>query len=370
MKMQPLITGAAAAALAVACAAAAATPAGAAVRAAAAAPVLPTSTSWPTPQTGMTLTYPALKAGAKPSLLLTTNSGRTWSHLSPPPVAFPSDQDQPQLAWGGDVIAVTNGTSVVTSQTKGQHWSADHLTGITVTSGAKLAISGLAVTQGRIVAVVTQRKGSKSSTTLYSAAASGASMSPVPGLSVSGSGTYGFLSTQGGLQVAFGVGYTSEHYWYLRGSTFTSAPLPCPASDAAAPGGVAGGKPVVLCSEPPSTVAPGATMAQISIAPRLGGTFKAAGKNSQVPNPLGFAAASNTAMTLAASPGLGATFNAGGSWTPTVKDPEGSFWNSLAFPTATVGVATATTVNSSGQLVGYLYRTTNAGHHWTTVALP
>jgi hypothetical protein len=245
------------------------------------------------------------------------------------------------------------------------------LTGITSTGGANLSISDLAVTRDRIVAVITQQKATRSTTTLYSGAASGTSMSPVPGLSVTGNGTYGFLSTQGGLQVAFGAGYTSEHYWYLRGSTaFTSAPLPCPASEVPQPGGVRDGRPVVLCSQPPSTVAPGATLAQIHIAPRLGGTFSASGKDSQVPNPLGFAVASDTAMTLAASPGLGATFNAGGSWAPVVKDPNGSFWNSLAFPSATVGVATSTTVNSSGQLVGYAYRTTDAGHRWTTLTLP
>jgi hypothetical protein len=121
----------AAAAFAVACAVSVAAPASAAAgvaagkasTAAVSGAVLPTSTSWPTPQIGMTLAYPAYTPEAKPSLLLTLNGGHNWLRLPPPPVPFPTDQDQPQLAFGDGVIAVTNGTRVQSSQDTGAHWS-------------------------------------------------------------------------------------------------------------------------------------------------------------------------------------------------------------------------------------------------------
>jgi hypothetical protein len=320
----------------------------------------------------MVLTYPALTAGAKPSLLLTLNGGRNWGRISPPPVPFPSDQDQPQVAWGGGVIAVTDGTRVLTSRTLGLRWSAERLAGVTTTSGTSLYIADLSVTRGRLVALVTTRQNDGSSLSrLYSGSPSGTSMSPVPGLSVTGSETYGGISTRGGLQVALGADYTSEHYWYLRGpATFTPAPVPCPASDTPLPGGAPGGRPVVLCSEAPSSVTLGETAAQVYTAPRLGGTFGAVGAESTVPNPLGFAAASGTAMTLAGAAGLGTTSNAGSTWTTAVSTPNGSFWNGLTFLSPTVGVATGTTVDSTGRIVGYLYRTTDAGSHWTALTLP
>ena len=134
------------------------------------------------------------------------------------------------------------------------------------------------------------------------------------------------------------------------------------------------GKPVALCGESPSSVGPGETLAQVYTAPHLGGRFSASGKDTPVPNPQGFAAASGHDMTLAAAPGLGATFNAGGRWIPAVKTPGGTFWNSLAFvsPTVspTVGVAVGSTFTQSGQQVSYVYRTTDAGHRWTALTLP
>jgi hypothetical protein len=133
---------------------------------------------------------------------------------------------------------------------------------------------------------------------------------------------------------------------------------------------VRGGKPVALCGESPSSVAPGETLAQVYIAPRLGGRFSASGKDAPVPNPAGFAAASGRDMALAAAAGLGATFNAGGRWVPVVKTPSGSFWNSLAFVSPTVGVAVGSTSTQSSQLVSHVYRTTDAGHRWTALTLP
>lgn len=51
-----------------------------------------------------------------------------------------------------------------------------------------------------------------------------------------------------------------------------------------------------------------------------------------MPNPLGFAAASDSTMTLAAAPGLGGTFNAGGRWTSVVTTDAGRHWRALTLP--------------------------------------
>jgi hypothetical protein len=378
MVARRFVTGTALASSAVICAGAMAGPVGAAVHGrsgahshttSAAASLIPTSTSWLTPRIGMTLAYPALKAGAKASLLRTQDGGRSWHPLAAPPVPFPVDQDQPQLVVGDGVIAVTNGTQIQAGQDTRARWSIVHLFGIT--SGSRLFISDLSIAKGRMLALVTQAKGSNSTARVYSGSASGTSMAPVDGLTETGSEVYGDISVQGSLQVVLGGDYKNEHYWYARsGSKFTAAPLPCPASWAPLLGGVRQGKPIALCSEPPSQMGPGSTLARVYTAPCLGGYFEASTKARQVPNPLGFAAASDSTMTLAAAPGLGGTFNAGGSWTSVVKAPEGSSWSGLAFPSPAVGVATGITLDRSGHLVGYVYRTTDAGRHWRALALP
>jgi hypothetical protein len=207
-----LLTRAAAAAFAVACAvgvaapasAAAGGPAGETSTTAVSAPVLPTSTSWPTPQIGMTLAYTAYTPGAKPSLLLTLNGGRNWLRLPPPPVPFPTDQNLPQLAFGDGVIAVTNGTRVQSSQDAGAHWSQVHLSGVSSTGGTGLFIGDLTIARGRMLALVTQNKGSQDVAAAYSGAASGTRMTPVPGLSATGGEVYGSISAAGGLQAALG----------------------------------------------------------------------------------------------------------------------------------------------------------------------
>ena len=372
-------TCAAAAAFAVASAVGVATPASAAAgvaagkasTAAVSAAVLPTSTSWPTPQIGMTLAYPAYTPGTKPSLLLTLNGGRNWLRLPPPPMPFPADQNLPQLAFGDGVIAVTNGTGVQSSHDAGAHWSQVHLSGVSSTGGTRLFIGDLTIARGRMLALITRFNGTRGVAAVYAGAASGTRMTPVPGLAETGGEVYGSISTAGGLQAALGSNYQNERYWYARtGSTFTAAPLPCPAARVPLLGGVRDGMPVALCAESPSSVGPGETLAQVYTAPHLGGRFGASGKDTPVPNPQGFAAASGHDMTLAAAPGLGATFNAGGRWIPVVKTPGGTFWNSLAFVSPTVGVAVGSTFTQSGQQVSYVYRTTDAGHRWTALTLP
>ena len=71
------------------CALAVAAPAAAAVPAAGAGPfprgLLPLSTSWPTPLSGIVLAYPSQTKGAKPYLMATSDGGRTWRPLPAPP---------------------------------------------------------------------------------------------------------------------------------------------------------------------------------------------------------------------------------------------------------------------------------------------
>src|SRR6516162_8775639 len=103
--------------------------------------LLPTSTSWLTPLSGIVLGYPSLTAGAKPSLIVTGNGGRTWRSLPPPPVRFPVNNNQPAATVADGIIAVTDGTHVVATRDAGQHWSPERLAG---TSG-KFSVDDLSV---------------------------------------------------------------------------------------------------------------------------------------------------------------------------------------------------------------------------------
>jgi hypothetical protein len=171
--------------------------------------------------------------------------------------------------------------------------------------------------------------------------------------------------------VDLGAGYTAEKYWYSRnGTAFVKAPLACPAPTVAWLGGVRSGQVTALCTDPPGTVGPGETDGQLSIAPRLGGTFAASGSVFDLPDPQAFAAASAQDMTVATEGNIMVTSNAGKSWTAELAQPNGASWADLAFPTATTGVIVCSTVNSSLKEVGTVYRTTNGGRTWNALILP
>lgn len=359
----------------------AASPAGAAVRttptgtaaptgAGAAAKPLPMSTSWPTPQSGIVLSYPSRTPGAKPSLIVTRNGGRSWQRLPAPPLPFPVNNDTPDATWAAGMIAVTDGTNIVATHDQGRHWVRVRLAGIP--SSTSVFVGHITITDGHMFTLVTSNSASGTgTTTVYGGPARGNVLRAVRGLSISGGITYGDISPIGGLQVSLGSDYANERYWLSRdGVRFVPAPLPCPVTTSALLGGVRDGKPIALCSGSPSDVAAGQNDHQVWTAPRLGGVFKAVSPVFVWFNQQAFAAASDRDMTIASAAGLDVTFNGGQTWTTELLQPNGASWQDLAFPSRTVGVVVNNTVNDALQLVGTVYRTTDAGRSWNALSLP
>lgn len=329
-----------------------------------AANLVPMSASWPTPQRGIVLSYPSRTPGARPTLLETGNAGRSWRKLPAPPLPFPVNNDTPDATWAEGVIAVTDGTHIVASYDGGQHWSRVPLAGLPASAGA--FVGHITIAARRMFTLVSSNGANgTSSTAVYSGPARGGALRAVRGLSVSGGITYGDISAVGGLQVSLGSDYATERYWLSHdGVRFVSAPLPCPATMSVRLGGVRDGKPVALCSGSPSDVAAGRNDHQIWTAPRLGGRFSASSPVFVWWNQQDFAAASDLDMTIASAAGLDVTFDGGQTWTAELLQPNGATWQDLAFPSSTVGVVVNNTVNDALQLVGTVYRTTDAGRSW------
>jgi photosystem II stability/assembly factor-like uncharacterized protein len=355
------------------CVLGAAAPAGAAVSAATVAPrgFLPMSTSWPAPQRGIVLGYASRTAGAQPYLIETGDGGHRWRRLPAPPVPFPADNDQPDATWADGVIAVTDGTRIVATHDGGRRWSAVRLPGVPAPSATSLYISHLTIAGGRMFALVSQGGNGTGSVTVYSGRARGGVLRPVRGLSVTGGISYGDISAVGGLQVDLGSNYASERYWLSRdGVHFVPGPLPCPASTVALLGGVRKGKPSALCSGSPGDAGPGQNDKQVWTTAHPGGTFSPSGPVFVSPDQQGFAAASGQDMTIATAFDLSVTFDAGKTWTSQLGQASGAYWTDLAFPSATTGVVDCSTVDSSGNQVATVYRTTDAGHSWHALSLP
>lgn len=329
--------------------------------------LLPVATSWPAPLRGIILGYPSRAAGARPSLIVTGDGGRTWRPLPAPPMRYPADNDQPDAAWADGMIAVTDGTHIFATRDAGRHWSAERLGGA---SGA-FYVDHLAIASSRVFALVTTAGASTGSAAVYAGPAQAGVLRPVPGLSITGSVSYGALTTAGALQVDLGAGFAAERYWYSRdGVHFTAAPLPCPAATMALLGGVHAGRVSALCSGSPSDVAPGINAKQAWAAARLGGTFRPSGPVFVSPDQQEFAAASAQAMTVATAFTLTVTGTAGRTWTATLTQPNGASWRDLSFPSATTGVVVCTTTTNALQQVTTVYRTTNAGRTWHPLSLP
>jgi len=329
------------------------------------------STSWLTAKSGIALTYPKLATGARPALFETSNGGTSWRALPAPPFTYPADNDMPDATWGGGVIAVTNGTHIVVSRNAGRRWSAVGLAGLP--KARTTFVGHITIADGRLFTLVNTIASSGTTTeSVYSGSVKASTLRTVRGLSVSGGLAYGDLTAVGGaIQVSLGTNYTKAHYWLSRnGSSFTTAPLPCPASTSALLGGVRDGKPVALCSSSPSSSGPGSNTHQASIAPRLGGQFKASGQVLNSPNEQGFAAASDQDMVVATTFPLYVTGNAGHSWTARLPQNAGATWPDLSFAGSSVGVVVAVTVNNSLKIVGTVYRTTDGGQAWHALVLP
>jgi photosystem II stability/assembly factor-like uncharacterized protein len=325
--------------------------------------LLPLATSWITAQRGIVLAYPSRTTGAKPYLLETGNGGKTWKSLTAPSLTYPADNDQPDAVWSCDVIAVTDGTHIEATTDSGKRWTAEKLAGL---SGS-FSVNQVALACGRVFALVS----TSDSTMVYSGTATSGVLHPVRGLSIDGTGAYGGISTVGGLQVDLGEDYATEKYWYSRnGTSFTSAALPCPATEQAYLGGVRSGKVAALCSDGESSIGPGETAVQLRIAGRLGGAFNASGSAVDVPSVEGFAAASPRTVTVATTFDLEVSANAGKTWTAELPQNNGAFWSDLEFPSATTGFVVCSTVNNALHEVGAVYRTTDSGKSWSALSLP
>ena len=206
---------------------------------------------------------------------------------------------------------------------------------------------------------------------VYSGLAGAGVLRPVPGLSITGSTSYGDLTTTGALQVDLGANFAAERYWHSRdGVHFIAAPLPCPAATMALLGGVHAGRVSALCNGSPGDVAPGINDKQVWAAARLGGTFRPSGPVFVSPNQEEFAAASAQAMTVATIFTLAVTVNTGRTWVAALTQGNGAVWRDLSFPSATTGVVVCNTTNNANQQVATVYRTIDAGRTWHPLTLP
>ncbi|MGD0704461.1 MAG: sialidase family protein [Trebonia sp.] len=323
----------------------------------------PMSASWLTPGRGIVLGYQKRATKAKPYLITTGNGGKTWQSLTAPPVPYPADNDQPQVTWEDGAIAAEDGTHIYVSTNEGRHWSAERLAGLK----GSFFVAAVAINHGRVFALVT----TDTSAAVYSGVTGKGVLSVVRGLSITGSGTYGDISTLGALQVDLGNNYQTERYWYSRdGVHFTAAALPCPVSTSASLGGVRAGKVIALCSGSPSDIGLGQNDKQVFIAAKLGGTFKRSGPVFDSSNTLGFVTASDRDMTIVTAFALYVTFNAGQTWTPEIPQNNGATFAGLWYPSFTTGYVVCNTYNNAAQPVDTLYRTTDSGRAWRAVPLP
>jgi photosystem II stability/assembly factor-like uncharacterized protein len=320
------------------------------------------ATSWPTPRRGVVLGYPSRTTGAKSYLLATGNGGNSWTKLTAPPIAYPADNDQPDVTWSGGTIAVTNGNRIAVSTDNGKHWTAEKLSALP----GSIFITELAVVHGRVFGLVY----TSARVSVYASATSPGTMQPVPGLSASGDEADGAVTAAGGvLQVDLGQEHISQRYWYSRnGRAFTSAPLPCAATQVAYLGGVRAGKVIALCTDGASSASFGQTLARPRVAGTVGGTFHPVGTAAELPNVQSFAAASPQAMTAGTEGGLVSTGDAAAQWASALTEANGAQCTDLAFPGTTTGYVACSTVNSAGKQTGTVYRTTSSGRSWTALS--
>ena len=326
--------------------------------------LLPVATSWPAPLRGIVLGYPSRTVGARPSLIVTGDGGRTWRALPAPPVRY-ADKGQPDVTWAGGIIAVTDGTHIAATSDAGRHWSIERLAG----APGGFYVDHLAIASSRVFALVTTVGNTMAA--VYSGPVQAGMLRPVPGLSITGAESYGDITAAGALQVDLGANYAAERYWYSRdGVHFIAAPLPCPAATMALLGGVHAGRVSALCNGSPGDVAPGVNDKQVWAAAQLGGTFRPSGPVFAAPNQEQFAAASAQAMTVATIFTLAVTVNAGRTWAVALTQGNGAVWSDLSFPSATTGVVVCNTTNNANQQVATVYRTIDAGRTWHPLTLP
>lgn len=328
------------------------------------------SASWPSPKLGLVLFGKGYDAGGTPYLFQTANGGRTWHRLTMPALMA----DGTVYEGAGDILAANwNNTRFAVTRDQGRRWSAVHLAG--VRAGTLAVASHITIADGRVYALVELHpKSGPNTLKVYSARASADTLAPTPGLSMTETGPYpnGDVTARGTtVQVVLGNMSTIEHYWYARdGVHFTTAPRPCPVNRLAFPVGTFGSAVVALCTDSPAAVSAGITDMRVWGTAHLGGTFHPAGPTHNLADPQDFTAVSAKDMTLVNDFELLGTSDASKIWTVQKTEPNGVFWQYLAFPSVTTGFALADTIDSRGHNEGILYRTTDGGHTWKAVSLP
>jgi hypothetical protein len=347
------------------------------VAAAAPAPVptgfQPASTSWLTARHGFVFGYAPCSWSDSCQFLFDTNDGgTTWQQLTAPPVALPANSNHVAMTVASDQIALfTDGEYLWETQDGARHWSTVSLAGLDPTK--HIDISSVTVFKGSVFAVGT---GPDSTVRIYSGAATANTLRPVGRLVATGLPyDYGAVTSVGGvLQIAAGNSYHTGRYWYSAdGSTFSAAPVPCPVnSTTPALAGIRSGRVQVVCSADPADPQPGEQVKELVVAPALGRPFVAVGQLPVTGYEQAFATAGATSASVATQAAdanlLYATVDGGRTWrnTLTVTDLLG-IWD-LAFPTAETGYLVAG-LPQSPTGASRLYRSTDAGHSWSIMAV-
>ena len=333
----------------------------------------PASASWLSAQHGFVFGYAACSWSDSCQFLFDTNDGgRTWQQLTAPPIALPANSNHIQLTFASNKIGfATDGEYLWATQDGAQHWSTVSLAGLNPTD--HINISSVTVFAGKVFAVGT---GPDNTAVIYSGAAAANTLAPLPRLAWSGL-PYDYAQITGSdgvLQIAAGNTYHTARYWYSHdGTTFTGAPVPCPVNTTTPSiTGIQSGHVLAICAGDPADPQPGDQQKELVVAPALGKPFADAGPAPVTGLQNEFAAAGPRNASVAAQGGgenfLYGTFDGGKTWqsTLTVDDLPG-LWD-LAFPGANTGYLVAGLPDSA---IGasQLYRSTDAGHTWSVLAV-
>ena len=326
------------------------------------------STSWLSPTTGVVLGYtPCPRTTWCPALLATTDAGHTWQQLPPPPVPLPDNGNQVKIqVIDRQTALVDDGNHIEITHDQARHWSPVTIPGFP----ANGFLDRLAVGHGKVFAVGTTF-GPGGATTLYSGSLYGSTLAPVPGLTVTGQGfSYGDASTRGGVvQVRLGADLATSSYWTSAdGTTFRTAPDPCPATNSTRLGGIVGPKVIALCVGDGGDPQPGENPKQWTSAPGVDQPFTLGGQAPFPGETQDFAVASPDSATIGSASAaffLFSTFDGGNTWTNTLTDDQdrGGVLSDLAFVTPTVGFVQVGSPNTFG-MAPVVYRTTDGGHTW------
>lgn len=335
----------------------------------------PSATSWLTPTTGVVLGYTQCPQTTWcATLLATTDGGTTWRTRTPPPLRIPDNSNQVDIQLVNRTTAIANdGNHIEITRDGATTWRP-----ITIAdfpdSGSFIA--ELAVAHHKLYAVASTF-GQNGAATLYAAPLTASTLTPVPGLTITGQGfTYGDVTTKGGaIQVRLGADLANSEYWTSTdGEKFTREPDPCPATNSTRLGGVLQHQVIALCVGDGGDPQPGSNPKQWTSAPGLNQPFTLGGQAPFPGETTDFAAATATSATVSAEAGdvyfLYSTFDGGATWTTTLADGEerGLVLSDLDFVSPTTGFVQVGQPNTFGE-PPVVYRTTDGGHTWQQLVI-